>query len=299
MHWLGVDIGGTNTKVALVDDAGWTVVEQGSSVTDRSGPASTIHTARDVAGRWTARFPSIAGVGVTIPGHFDREAGTASVVPNIPGNWRGVAIRQPFADETELPVTLINDARAFGLAESRLGAATGVPDVVALVLGTGIGAALVIGGRLHLGNTGIASEVGHLVLQDGGPECGCGNRGCLEALARSDVIAREAGTKDVIEAVRLAEAGDRRARQAVENAAHWIGMGLANMVTLLTPQKVVIGGGIAQAGAILLDPIRQHIHSRTPLIPSDTYSVVAGVLGPWAGAIGAAVAAADASPTTA
>lgn len=296
MRWLGIDIGGTNTKIAVVDDADWSVLETTSVPTDRSAPSRTIATACAAAAAVASRFPDIAAVGVTIPGHFDRETGCATVVPNIPGSWRGEPVRAPFEAALSRPCALINDARAFGLAESRLGAARGVSDVVALVLGTGIGGALLLDGRLHLGERGIASEIGHLVLQEDGSLCGCGNRGCLEALARSDVIAEAAGAPDVSTAVALAGAGDERALAALQDAARWIGLGLANMVTLLTPQRVVIGGGIAQAGDILLEPIRAQIRARTPLIPAADYEVVVGVLGTWAGAVGAAVAAADAFP---
>jgi glucokinase len=296
MRWLGVDIGGTNTKITVVDDRNWSVLERISVPTDRSAPPRTIAAACAAAAAVLARFPDIAGVGITIPGHFDLASGCAVVVPNIPGSWLGEPVRAPFEEALSRPCVLINDARAFGLGESRLGAGRGVRDVVALVLGTGIGGALVLDGRLHLGERGIASEIGHLVLQEDGPLCGCGNRGCLEALARSDVIADAAGAPDVSTAVALAETGDERARAAIRSAARWIGLGLANMVTLITPQRVVIGGGIAQAGEILLAPIRAQIEARTPLVPVGDYEVVVGVLGTWAGAIGAAVCSADAFP---
>ncbi len=293
--WLGVDIGGTNTKVALLDATVSTILEQHSVPTDRSSATAAVMRAATLAADWVRRYPQIGGVGVTIPGHFDAETGRATLVPNIPGPWQGLPVRDLIAQATARPATLINDARACGLAESRRGAARGQQNVVALVLGTGVGGAIILRGQLYWGQGGLAGEIGHTVLQPDGPACGCGNHGCLESLVRSDVVAEGAGTATVEEAVARAAAGELRSREAITEAARWMGLALANMVTVLTPDAIVIGGGVAQAGEELFAPLRRELAARSPLVDPGSYRVVAAELGPIAGAVGAAVAAADAA----
>ncbi|QIK73168.1 ROK family protein [Propioniciclava coleopterorum] len=289
--WLGVDLGGTLVKVVLLRDG--VVSERATVPTVRGGAPATVAGLADVVAARVGREPGIAGVGITIPGLFDAD-GNAVVVPNLPGSWGGQPIVAPVAAAAGRPVTLINDARAFGLAELELGAARGADTAIGIVLGTGIGGVVIVGGRLHTGAGGGAGEIGHQVLVPDGPPCGCGNRGCLEALARSGVIAARAGTATIVEAVEAARAGEPRARAALEEAAAHLGHGLANAVTLLQPERVFIGGGVAEAGSILLRPIEEALRRMAPLPPPESYSVVPAALGSWAGAIGAALAASGA-----
>jgi len=292
-HWLGIDLGATNTKVAVVSDEDWTIRHQGQAPTDRRSPQHTVRACAELARRWVDDIGDVAGVGCTLPGVFDAD-GMPLVVANLPGDWRGVGVREPLSEATGLPTTLINDARAFGLAESRLGAARGLDDVIGMTLGTGIGGAVVLGGELYVGRAGNAGELGHQVLLPDGPQCGCGNRGCLEALARADAVALAAGHPTVAAAAEAARRGDEQARAALAEAGRWIGLGLANLVTVLTPQAVVVGGGVAQAGELLLEPLRRRLRECTPLVAPETYQVLLAELGPLAGAVGAAVAASDA-----
>ena len=292
-HWLGIDLGATNTKVAVVSDEDWTIRHQGQAPTDRRSPQHTVRACAELARRWVDDIGDVAGVGCTLPGVFDAD-GMPLVVANLPGDWRGVGVREPLSEATGLPTTLINDARAFGLAESRLGAARGLDDVIGKTLGTGIGGAVVLGGELYVGRAGNAGELGHQVLLPDGPPCGCGNRGCLEALARADAVALAAGHPTVAAAAEAARRGDDQARAALAEAGRWIGLGLANLVTVLTPQAVVVGGGVAQAGELLLEPLRRRLRECTPLVAPETYQVLLAELGPLAGAVGAAVAASDA-----
>jgi glucokinase len=193
-----------------------------------------------------------------------------------------------------LPTTLINDARAFGLAELRLGAARGASTMVGLTLGTGVGGVVAIHGRVHLGHDDTAGEVGHQTIDPDGPVCRCGNRGCLEALARADRLAEACGTTTVDEAVARARAGDPRALDGFAAVGRYLGIGIANLVTVLSPDVVVIGGGVAAAGELLLDHIRAELRRRVTMTSLDRVTVVAAELGTWAGAIGAAVHGADA-----
>ena len=298
MMWLGIDIGGTNTKVALLDDAASSILEHTSVPTDRSHASAAVRRAAELSAAWVGRHPDIAGVGVTIPGHFDAVTGCSTIVPNIPGPWLGLPVRDMVADAARRPTTLINDARAFGLAESRLGAARNSENVVALVLGTGVGGAIVLGGQLYSGQGGLAGEIGHMVLKVDGPPCGCGNRGCLESLTRADVLAENAGTDTVADAVSRARNGDQRAMDAIDAAARWMGIGLANVATLLTPNAIVIGGGIAQAGDVLFRPLREELALRSPLLSPSSYRLLPAELGTIAGAVGAATLAHDSRKTS-
>lgn len=288
---VGIDLGGTNMKAAVLDPGTRAVLERRTRPTDRSGPAATVSALADFTADVVGEFP-VAGsaVGLTLPGHFD-PAGRAVVIPNIPGDWPGTAVRDPVSSRVGADTVLINDARAFGLAESRLGAGRQARTMIGLVLGTGVGGCIVLDGELYLGRYGTAGEIGHQVLAPDGPPCGCGNRGCLEALVRADALAAAAGTSTVEAAVRAADTGDHRAEVAIRAAAEWIGIGLANLVTVLTPDRIVIGGGLAAVGAVLFDPIETTLRQRTPLVPSESIQLVPAELGPWSGAIGAALAA--------
>ena len=159
------------------------------------------------------RWGPVDGAAVGVPGLFDAETGRIELFPNLPGPWRGEPMVEPLAVALGVPVAIINDARAFTLAEARLGAAAGCATVACLVLGTGIGGGIVVDGRLHFGRHGRAGELAHHVVVPGGPACGCGNRGCLEAVASSGALAALAGAataEDVVAAAGGATSGRRQ-----------------------------------------------------------------------------------------
>jgi glucokinase len=171
-----------------------------------------------------------------------------------------------------------------------VGAGAGCGTLVCVTLGTGIGGGVMIEGRLHLGAFGVAGEIAHQSVLPDGPLCGCGNRGCVEALARSDVVAAAAGRATVEQVYAGVAEGDERCIAAVRGAAGWLGIALANVVAVLGPERIVVGGGIVAAGELVLGPIRDALRQRVTLVPTDQIEVVAASLGPAAGAIGAALA---------
>jgi glucokinase len=291
MLFVGLDLCGTNVKGVVTTERG-EVLASRSAPTDRRSSQAAVASAAALGSCLVALVPGVAALGITVPGRFD-EAGRAVQVPNIPGDWRGVPIVGPVSEVARRPAALINDARAFGLAEQRFGAARGSKHAVGVVLGTGIGGALIIDGRLVTGPTGGAGELGHTVVLPDGPPCGCGNRGCLETLAKSEVFARRAGMSSVPEVAAAAQAGDPRALNAVAETAQWISLGIANVVTLVNPDVVFLGGGVMQCGDLLLDPIRSALPALTPFVAAGSYRVAAGELGPTAGALGAAAWAID------
>ena len=192
-----------------------------------------------------------------------------------------------------MPTVLINDARAFALAELRVGAGQGARSLLGITLGTGVGGGVVINGRVHFGHDGTAGEIGHQTILPDGPLCGCGNYGCLEALCRASAISAACGCASVEEAVARARDGDERARSGLALVGRYLGIGISNAVVLITPDVVVIGGGAAGAGDLLLEPIRSELRKRIHVTNIDEVRVVLTELGPWAGAIGAAIHGAD------
>ena len=211
----------------------------------------------------------------------------------MPGDWAGRPVAPPVAAALGLPVRLINDARAFGLAELRLGAGRGAAAMVGLTLGTGVGGVIAVDGTVHLGHDGTGGEVGHQTIDPDGPMCGCGNYGCLEAFARADRLSEACGTATAEEAVTKARAGDERALAGLARVGRYLGIGIASMIVVISPDKVVIGGGIAAAGDLLFAPIRAELALRVHTTSLDAVTLVAAELGVWAGAIGAAVHGAE------
>lgn len=294
---LGLDLGGTNIKwVVLEGDGSPEVAASGSLPTNAEGGPETV-SARliEAGGAASTKHGPFDSIGLGVPGLFDSATGRVTLFPNLPGLWTGFPLRDRISAALGGPIAMINDARAFALAESTMGAGKGASIVVAMVLGTGVGGGITIGGRLHLGAFGTAGELGHQTVMPDGPMCGCGNRGCVEALTKAGALAALAGKATAEEVYEAAARGDETSRQAIAEVAGYLGIALANTITLIGPEVVVIGGGIAAAGELLLAPLRAAIRERVTLVPVDRVSVVLAELGSSAGAIGAALAGRDQS----
>ena len=295
-HHLGIDLGVTNLKWATLErrvDV-WQTLDRGQVPTlADEGPDAVVGRTIEVARTAVERRLDITSIGVGVPGLYDPAAGTTRFLVNMPGHWTGVPIRDPIEAALGLPVSLINDARAFGLAELRLGAGRGAQSLVGLTLGTGVGGVVAVNGQVHLGHDGTAGEIGHQTIDPDGPRCNCGNHGCLEAFTRADRIAAACGTETAGAAVAAAEAGDRRAIDGLATIGRYLGIGIANAVTILSPDRIVIGGGIAAAGDLILEPIRAELRRRVRTTSVEEVVVVTAELGTWAGAIGAAVYGAE------
>jgi glucokinase len=290
---LGLDLGGTNIKSVVIADAGGLPnVIDSSSIPTRAerGPPAVVDRMIGAIAEAVEMHPGIQTVGLGVPGLFDPVEGTVELFPNLPGPWKGHPIREPIAAACGLPVTLINDARAFTLAEGTVGAGRGARTLVCLTLGTGIGGGIMFDGKLYIGPLGVAGEIAHQTVLPDGPLCGCGNRGCAEPLAKAEAVAARAGRATVEEVYEGVKAGDQQCVEAVEAAASYLGIALANVVAVLGPDRVVIGGGIVQAGEVVLNPIRRAVRERVTLIPTESIRVVAAELGSIAGAVGAALA---------
>jgi glucokinase len=231
-------------------------------------------------------------LGLGVPGHFDRNTGRIILFPNLPGQWNGFPLRDRVERALGIDTWMINDARAFTLAEGLLGAGRGCHTVACVTLGTGVGGGLMIEGRLHRGAFGVAGEIGHQTVVADGPLCGCGNRGCVEAMVRADVLTSNAGRPTASAVFEGAREGDDRCLAAVSQMADFLGIGLANVVTLFGPDRIVVGGGIAEAGELVLGPVRDAVRRRVTLVPTDKIEIVPAHFGRFAGAVGAALAGA-------
>jgi glucokinase len=293
---LGLDLGGTNIKWAAVEHDGgqWRALDRDQVATAMAeGPDAVVSRLISVGTEALARCPGVESIGIGVPGLYDPATGTTRFLVNFPGGWPGVPVAGAVGGALGLPAFLINDARAFGLAELRLGAGRGASSMIGLTLGTGIGGVIAMDGMVVQGHDGTAGEIGHQTIDPDGPWCGCGNRGCLEAFARADQIAAACGTSTAEEAVARARAGDGRAIEGLAQVGRYLGIGIANMIAVLSPDRIVIGGGISAASDLLLAPIRDELRRRVRTTSLDAVELVTAELGTWAGAIGAAIHGAE------
>ncbi|GAA4143622.1 ROK family protein [Leifsonia shinshuensis] len=292
---LAFDVGGTDLKAALVDADG-RIVELTRRPTplagDRTGEAVVAATA-DIAAEFRRAHPGVvpAAAGLVVPGHVDEETGVGVFSENL--GWRDFPFRDRATAAFGIPVAFSHDVRAAGEAEYRLGAAAGFRDVVVMAIGTGIAGAIFIDGTLFTGG-GMAGEMGHSRVADG-PDCACGGRGCLEAVASAAAIARRytalsgvpvAGAKEVLARART---GDPAAQRIWDSALDALALDLSHTVALLAPEAVVIGGGLAQAGDELFVPLAQRLDGI--LTFQRRPALIAARIGEDAGVIGAALRA--------
>jgi glucokinase len=291
LRYLGIDVGGTNSKLAVLEIAGdrRDLLATATIPTGGDDPGEVVERLAAAGAKLMAEHGPVVAAGAGVPGLFDEESGRIVFLPNLPPAWSGAEFREPLAERLGVETALINDARSFTLAESRMGAAAGYSTVICLTLGTGVGGGMVIDGRLRFGPHGRAGELGHQVIDMDGPPCGCGNRGCVEAFGAGGAISRLGG-QDSPEAVfRAAVAGDELAAAAVQAVVGRLAVGIANLVTVLWPERVVVGGGVAAAGDQLFGPLRTAVARSAPLVDPTSYEIVPAALGPVAGAIGAAL----------
>ena len=292
---LGLDLGGTNIKwVVLGEDE--QPVADGTLPTEREGGPEHVLARLALAGRAAIeQAGAVATAGVGVPGIYDERQGSIRFFTNLPGPWAGHPFAAPLSEQLGVPVRLINDARAFTLAEARVGAGKGCASLIGVTLGTGVGGGIVVDGKLVLGLNGTAGEIGHQVidLRPEAPRCGCGNTGCLEAFVGAPRLAEAAGTANGADAFAADERGEPRARAAVEAWIDYLAIGLANLVTVLTPDRIVLGGGVAASWERIAEPLRAGLAAHVHLTDPDHVQIVRAALGGRAGAIGAALRGLD------
>ncbi|MER7394590.1 ROK family protein [Streptomyces sp. NPDC000151] len=307
---LGLDIGGTVIKSALIAPDGTAVAERRSPTRPEDGPDAVLTAVLDHAERAVAEARAhdvtVRAAGIASCGLVDEAAGT--VVFSSVVKWRDVPLRRLAAERLGLPVVLGHDVRSGGVAEARLGAGRGHPVVLFVPVGTGVGGALLLDGRPFPGSHWRSAEIGHVVLRPEGEPCGCGQRGCLDTIAGGAAVARRytaacgattggatmggAGPMvDAAEVARRAAAGDPAAGRVWDEAADAMAQALLTAVTLFDPDVLVLGGGLSQAGDQLLVPLRRHLERRVAfqVLPD----LVRASLGERAGRVGAGLLAWD------
>ncbi len=311
--YIGCDLGGTNLRAAIVDVENGSVLHQMSiPAMARDGHDAVMKRMADlflqVIGSAGMNKDEIGGIGIGVPGVLDLEKGEVLFLPNLPGTWPHIPLQATIEKLTELPTRLLNDVRSITNGEWRFGAGRGFDTVAVFAIGTGVGGGLVVNGQLHLGIGGTGGELGHTTVDFNGPRCGCGNYGCVETYASGPAIAAM-GMKAVAQGLttRLGELcefdlnritpkliskaaleGDEIAKEIYERAGFALGIAAANMCVALGPRRIILAGGVSQAGDLLLEPIKRTLQKRVHVMPVEQVEVVLSKLGDNAGVIGAA-----------
>lgn len=309
---IGVDIGGTNVKYGLVGSNGRILFRDHFPTGGVPGRAGMLKAVSDCVRRLASlagtRKWRLLGVGVGAPGPIDVERGFIYFLPNIRG-WKNTALKTQLEKRLKLPVFVDNDANAMALAEFLFGAGRGSASLIALTLGTGVGGGMVLDGRLFHGHRYSAAEIGHLTVNENGPRCACGSTGCLEVYVgnsyfvrrlrnrlrstprRSTVLRRWLRDGRLLTpelAAKAARRGDRLCREIWKETGLHLGTALAGLANVLNPERIILGGGVANAGALLFDPIRETLKKKAFPIAARSARVMPAKLGVDAGLAGAA-----------
>ena len=308
--FAGIDLGGTTTSLAIADHDGTVVAEDKIATQSHDGPMGVLQRIGDGLESLIKRTDSdLAGIGMGVPGLVDLQSGTTKFLPNLPTQWRDVGVADYLSDRLSCPTRLLNDVRCATLGELRFGHGKSQPKITMAFfsIGTGIGGGVAIDGQLRLGPLGAAGELGHQTIDPNGPRCGCGNRGCLEAIASGPAITAfgvrmlQSGlapqlhklVDGQLQAVspatmlRAAESGDQNIADAIKSVGQAIGIAAANVVTIIHPELIVIGGGVSELDLALIRPIREVIQDRVGMFPTEDVRVEKSKLGDRAGIFGA------------
>lgn len=313
---VGIDVGGTAVKASLAGLDGNLIATHQISTEAERGPVCVLQRIRDMIRFMIRDYPRVrvAGIGIGLPGLVDTVRGVVCFLPNLATHWRGIKVADHFAEWFQCPVKVLNDARMATLGELRYGWGKGHPNVTFAFfsIGTGIGGGVVVNGSLRFGPSGGAGELGHQTIVADGLECGCGNFGCVETVA--------SGTALVAESIRLMKCGmapalsrrcggvaarvtpkmmadvaneDPAIMHAIGRAAGFLGIAVANVVAVLHPDLIVLGGGVSEMGAILVDKVASVARDRVRMFPTEGLRVERSLLGDQAGVFGAIALASD------
>jgi glucokinase len=314
-HTVGVDLGGTKILSAVFNPRHRIVAREKKATRSELGAEGVLDRVADCVNEVLASaavpHACVSGIGVGIPGLIENRHGLVRVAPNL--RWRNVPVVRMLEKRLHIPVAIINDVQAGTMAVHRFGAGRKLQDFVCMFIGTGIGGGLVLGGQQYRGSDGMGGEIGHMVVvAHDGPKCGCGNRGCLEAVASRGAIVNRVihqiskGHKSVVSdlcdgdmtRVRsriLAEAyreGDRLVTDVIHDACEYIGIGAANLINIVSPQAVILGGGLIEAlGKKMLPRITKAAKAHVIAASPERVRILDSGLGDDAGILGASLAA--------
>lgn len=305
---LAADFGGTHLRAGVVTEDGQVVSQLDHQTPSQAAPGQIIHDVIGLLARaadQSAQRPEAACVATA--GLINASAGMVILAPNIPG-FRNLILTTPITERLGIPAFIENDASAAALGEFRFGAGRGYRNLIHATLGTGIGGGIVVEGRLYRGSSGLAGEIGHMIIDPSGPRCNCGSRGCLEAMVSGVAFANRArallstGKSDVLREIvgyreptgvdlfRAATLGDAVCEAEIRHGGHLLGLGIGSLVNVLNPDVVTLSGGLLSMGKMLLDPMHEAVYSLA-YGPAAGTTIELSTLGGDAGLLGAAAVA--------
>jgi predicted NBD/HSP70 family sugar kinase len=292
---VGVDFGHSHLRVAVGNLAHRVLAEESEPIDTDASADQGFGRAETLVARLLEqtgfRTDKVIGVGLGVPGPIDGETGALGSTAILPG-WTGIAPGRELSSRLGMPVYVDNDANLGALGELVWGAGRGLSDLAYIKVASGVGAGLVISGQIYRGPGGTAGEIGHITLDESGPVCRCGNRGCLETFVGSrhvlNLLASSHGSDLTLSrVVQLAQRGDLGCRRVLADVGRQIGTGVANLCNLLNPRRVILGGDLAEAGDLVLDPIRESVARYAIPSAARQLTVVPGTLGGRAEVLGA------------
>jgi len=306
---IGFDLGGTNMGAALVSQEGKILYEKEEETLPNKPLEDIINRIKslikDCIDNAKTNNYEVEFIGMGCPGLIDTKNGIIKFSPNIP-SFKDFKMSEVISNEFNLPVKIDNDVRVAAVGEFLFGAGKGYKNIICITIGTGIGGGIILDGKIQRGPTESIGEIGHMTLKEDGPLCGCGNYGCLEALSSSKAIIREIDIalnnnkskilKSLFEIgekkgsymlVKAIEKGDRVSLDILNNVGKWLGIGLSNLINILNPEIIIIGGGVSLSGDYLLNPVKIEINKRALKIPASFVKLELAKLGEYAGIIGA------------
>jgi glucokinase len=308
---IGVDLGGTNVKTAIVSTERKVLAKDSRPTNAEGGPEAVMHvmeqSIRELLATEGVPMNKVLAAGFGAPGPMNWQTGVVYSPPNLPG-WKNVPLASAMEKRLGIPCYVDNDANVACFGEYWLGAGQGAENMAVLTLGTGVGGGIVVFGQLLRGIDGTAAELGHLKVQRDGRMCGCGSRGCLEAYASVTGMVRTAveglnngaasvlrqtcgGDFDAITGKMIADAaagGDVFAKEVFLDTATWLGLGIASLVNMLNPEKIVLCGGMIAAGEMLFQPVRETMLANAFEVPGKRCQILPAGLGADSGVIGCA-----------
>lgn len=307
---LGVDLGGTKIATALATTEGEILARGYAPTSAKARPDAVINnmlkTIEKTMSSGKVGLPQLLGIGIAAAGIIDSDNGKVITSPNLP-TWHEVPLRDAVKQRFGIPVCLGNDANLAALGEWHFGLKKGVANLIYITVSTGIGGGIIADGKLYTGSCGAAGEIGHMTIDVNGPRCNCGNIGCWEALASGSALAREAmrqirkgANTSIIELVDgdlskidakvvflAAKEGDELAQELISRLAYYFGIGLANLVNIFNPELILIGGGVAKMGDLLLQPAINVVKQRAFSTSAASVEIKPALLGDDSGVLGA------------
>jgi glucokinase len=282
----GIDLGGTNIKIGRFDPDGNCIKHFSILTPQPSTPEVVLEAIWRGLAQIVSSFDKLQAIGICTPGPADATGRVARLAINLDG-WKDIPVAGFLQDRTKLPVIVANDGNCAGLGEAWLGAGRGYQNMIMLTLGTGVGGAILIDGKLYTGAHGAGGELGLITLAADGPPCNSGNRGSLEQHISALAVKRETGKEPAAWGA-LATAGDPQALEFWRKYGHYLGVGLTSLVYVLTPELIILGGGIAGSSKFFLPTVEQEITDRVLLPSRQDLKIVTAELGNQSGMLGAA-----------